>query len=73
MLVYSVQISSNLAPMTWLIDFDFETVYQDAASRNLQEVDTEGYSLKLEYDMGDYSFISVTGYESAEIFLSGRH
>lgn len=55
-----------------LVDnFDFETVQQDAALRNLQEVDTEGYNLELEMDLGDYTLTSVSGYESAEIFSVG--
>lgn len=55
-----------------LVDnFDRETVFQDAASRNNQTVDMKGASLKLEYDMGDYTLTSVTGYESAEMFSVG--
>jgi iron complex outermembrane recepter protein len=52
-------------------DFDRETVYQDAASRNKQTVDMNGASLKIEYDMGNHTLTSVTGYESAEIFSVG--
>lgn len=52
-------------------DFDRETIFQDAASRNRQTVDMKGASLKLEYDMGDYTLTSVSGYESAEIFSVG--
>ena len=52
-------------------DFDRETVFQDAASRNDQTVEMQGGSLKLEYDMGDYTLTSVSGYESAEIFSVG--
>jgi iron complex outermembrane receptor protein len=51
--------------------FDHETVYQDAASRNDQTVEMNGASLKLEYDMGDYTLTSVSGYESAEMFSVG--
>ncbi|REL26853.1 TonB-dependent receptor [Thalassotalea euphylliae] len=55
-----------------LIDgFDRDTVFQDAASRNEQTVDMKGASLKLEYDMGDHTLTSVSGYESAEIFSVG--
>ncbi len=55
-----------------LVDnFDRETVYQDAASRNEQTVDMKGASLKLEYNMGSHTLTSVTGYESAEIFSVG--
>ena len=52
-------------------DFDRETVFQDAASRNDQTVEMKGASLKLEYNMGDHTLTSVTGYESAEMFSVG--
>jgi len=52
-------------------DFDFETVFQDAASRNNQEVDSKGYSLKLTYEMGDHTITSITGYESATMVSVG--
>ena len=52
-------------------DFDRETVFHDAASRNNQTVDMKGASLKLEYNMGDHTLTSVTGYESAEMFSVG--
>ena len=52
-------------------DFDRETVFHDAASRNNQTVDMKGASLRLEYDMGDHTLTSVTGYESAEMFSVG--
>ena len=46
-------------------------IYQDAALRNKQSIDMKGSSLKLEYDFGDYTLTSVTGYESAEMFSVG--
>ncbi len=52
-------------------DFDREVIYQDAALRNKQSIDMKGSSLKLEYDFGDYTLTSVTGYESAEMFSVG--
>jgi len=52
-------------------DFDRDVVYQDAALRNKQTIDMKGASLKLDYDMGDYTLTSVTGYESAEMFSVG--
>ena len=52
-----------------LVDgFDRNKVYHDAASRAVQNVESEGGSLKLEYDMGEYTLTSITGYESVEIF-----
>jgi len=52
-------------------DFDRSVVYQDAASRNKQTVDMKGASLKMNYNLGDYTLTSVSGYESAEIFSVG--
>ncbi len=52
-------------------DFDRETIFHDAASRNSQTVDMKGASLKIEYDFGDYTLTSVTGHESAEMFSVG--
>lgn len=49
-------------------EFDRDTVYYDAASRATQQVETEGASLKLEFDLGDYTITSISGYESAELF-----
>lgn len=55
-----------------LIDgFDFDTIFQDAASRNQQEVDTDGWVLKMEYDFGEYTLTSVTGLEEAEMLSIG--
>lgn len=55
-----------------LVDnFNREVIYQDAASRNEQTVDMKGASLKMNYDFGDYTLTSVSGYESAEIFSVG--
>ncbi|MBE1300751.1 MAG: TonB-dependent receptor [Alteromonadaceae bacterium] len=55
-----------------LVDnFNFDTVFQDAASRNIQKVDQTGISLKLEYDMGQHTFTSVTAVEEAEILSVG--
>jgi len=52
-------------------DFDREIIYQDAALRNKQTVDMDGGSLKMNYDFGDYTVTSVSGYESADIFSVG--
>jgi iron complex outermembrane receptor protein len=51
-----------------LDDFDRGTVQHDSASRATQQVETEGASLKLEFDLGEYVITSITGYESAELF-----
>ena len=55
-----------------LVDgFERDVVYQDAAVRNNQTIEMNGSSLKLDYDFGDYTITSVTGYESAEMFSVG--
>jgi len=54
-----------------LSSFDRDTVYLDSAARATQQVDTEGASLNLEFDLGEYTFTSITGYESAEIYSRG--
>ncbi len=51
-----------------LDSFDRDTVQHDSASRATQQVETEGASLKLEFDLGDYVLTSISGYESAELF-----
>jgi len=48
--------------------FDSDVVYHDAASRATQQVEGEGASFKLEIDLDNYVFTSITGYESAEIY-----
>ncbi|EKE77418.1 TonB-dependent receptor [Gallaecimonas xiamenensis] len=51
--------------------FDRDTVYQDAAARATQDLSSRGGSIKLEYNLGDYTLTSITGYESAEVFSRG--
>lgn len=52
-----------------LVDnFSRDTVYHDSAARATQQVETEGASFKLEFDLGEYTVTSITGYESAELF-----
>lgn len=48
--------------------YDRNKVYHDSAGRSVQEVSVTGGSLKLEYTAGNYTYTSITGYESAEIF-----
>ncbi|GAA5213654.1 TonB-dependent receptor [Corallincola platygyrae] len=45
-----------------------DTVFHDSASRADQQVETEGYSLKLEWELGDYTLTSISGVEKAELF-----
>jgi len=53
-----------------LVDnYEHDVVYQDAAERNTQQVESEGASLKLEWDISDeYTLTSISGWESAEIY-----
>ncbi|ASM49286.1 iron complex outermembrane recepter protein [Pseudoalteromonas espejiana DSM 9414] len=53
-----------------LVDnYEHDVVYQDAASRSTQQVESEGASLKLEWDISDeYTITSISGWESAEIY-----
>ncbi len=48
--------------------WDDKVVFHDAASRATQQVETQGLSLKLEWDLGDYDLTSITAWDSAEIF-----
>tara|TARA_R110001592_G_scaffold350716_2_gene647089 strand:+ start:408 stop:2693 length:2286 start_codon:yes stop_codon:yes gene_type:complete len=49
-------------------NFERDTVYHDSASRATQQVETEGGSLKLEFELGQYTLTSISGYESAELY-----
>jgi iron complex outermembrane receptor protein len=52
-----------------LVDnFSRDTVYHDSASRATQQVETEGASLKLEFELDQHTITSITGYESADIY-----
>ena len=49
-------------------DFERDTVYHDSAARATQQVETEGASLKLNFELGDYTLTSITGFETAELY-----
>jgi iron complex outermembrane receptor protein len=52
-----------------LVDnFSRDTVYHDSASRATQQVETQGASLKLSFELEQHTVTSITGYESAELF-----
>ncbi|MCG7533861.1 TonB-dependent receptor [Pseudoalteromonas sp. OOF1S-7] len=55
--------TNNINPL-----YDNDVVYHDAASRSTQEVDTQGLSLKLEWDLKEHTITSISGWESAEIY-----
>jgi iron complex outermembrane receptor protein len=55
--------TNNINPM-----YDNDVVYHDAASRSTQQVNTQGLSLKLEWDLKEHTVTSITGWESAEIY-----
>ncbi|KPV97615.1 MULTISPECIES: TonB-dependent receptor [unclassified Pseudoalteromonas] len=48
--------------------FDPEVIYQDSVQFATQQVESQGSSLKLEYDFEDHTLTSITGWESAEIY-----
>jgi len=52
-------------------DFSRDTIYLDSADRVTQQVETEGASLKLTFDLENHTVTSITGYESAELFSRG--
>jgi iron complex outermembrane receptor protein len=62
--------ASAITPETndFMAGFDRNVVFQDAAQRATQSVKVDGGSIKLEYLDADYSYTSVTGYESVEMF-----
>ncbi|TRX56930.1 TonB-dependent receptor [Thalassomonas sp. M1454] len=45
-----------------------DIVWHDSAARATQQVETEGASLTLDFELGNYTLTSITGYESAELF-----
>ncbi|WP_404340708.1 TonB-dependent receptor [Pseudoalteromonas mariniglutinosa] len=52
-----------------LVDgFEHDVVYHDAASRATQQVDSQGASLKLEWDLANHTITSISAWESAEIY-----
>lgn len=51
--------------------FDREKIYHDAAHNANQEIDNKGGSLKLVYNTVNYTFTSISGYESAGLYSRG--
>ncbi|MCP4988263.1 MAG: TonB-dependent receptor [Colwellia sp.] len=52
-----------------LVDnFSRDIVYHDSASRATQQVETEGTSLELNFEVGQHTITSITGYENAKLF-----
>ena len=49
--------------------FDIDDVFTDGL--NEQDLEQIGFNLRINYDMGDYTFTSVTGYEDVEVFSRG--
>lgn len=49
-------------------DFKNDVVYHDAASRSTQQVESEGVSLKIEYDFDAHTLTSISAWDSAEIY-----
>ena len=52
-----------------LVDnYENDVVYQDAASRSTQQVESDGASLKLEWELKNHTITSISAWESAEIY-----
>ena len=52
-----------------LVDnYEHDVIYQDAVSRAVQHVESQGASLKLEWDLANHTITSISAWESAEIF-----
>ncbi|KTF16265.1 TonB-dependent receptor [Pseudoalteromonas sp. H105] len=52
-----------------LVDnYEHGVVYHDAASRATQQVESQGASLKLEWDLANHTITSISAWESAEIY-----
>ncbi|WP_281546483.1 TonB-dependent receptor [Pseudoalteromonas sp. PAR1] len=49
-------------------NYEHDVVYHDAASRATQQVESQGASLKLEWDINDLTLTSISAWESAEIY-----
>ncbi|MFC3031112.1 TonB-dependent receptor [Pseudoalteromonas fenneropenaei] len=48
--------------------YDTDIAYHDAARNATQQVESQGASLKLEWDLNEHTLTSITGWESAEIY-----
>ena len=52
-----------------LVDgYEHDVVFHDAASRATQQVDSQGASLKLQWDLANHTITSISAWESAEIY-----
>lgn len=52
-----------------LVDgYEHDVVFHDAVSRATQQVDSQGASLKLEWDLANHTITSISAWESAEIY-----
>ncbi len=47
-------------------NYDRDTVYYDEGDNNPQEYDSDGWSITVNYDFGDYTLTSITAAESAD-------
>jgi len=52
-------------------NFNSSTIFHDASAYTRQEISNNGASVQFEYDFGSEIFISITGYESVEIYSRG--
>lgn len=47
-------------------NYDRDTVYYNEGDNNPQEYESKGFSLNVEYDLGEFSLTSITAYENAD-------
>lgn len=59
-----MDVGSNKIRAGWRDD----VVYQDAAKYATQQVETQGLSLKLEWDLNEHTVTSISAWDSAEIY-----
>ncbi|AIY65109.1 TonB-dependent receptor [Pseudoalteromonas piratica] len=59
-----MDVGSNKIRAGWKDD----VVHHDAAKNATQQVETQGVSLKLEWDLNDHTITSISAWDSAEIF-----
>lgn len=52
-------------------NYDRDKVYYDAGDDNPQKYDSDGWSVNVNYDMGDFTITSITAMENADGFSKG--
>lgn len=52
-------------------NYDRETVFYDDGDGNRQDIDQDGFTLKVKYDQDDFTFESITSYQDADYASKG--